>query len=45
VTLGSGAPAGARVAVRSLGRRTDFYSRRLQRTFPELVFGIVSRID
>lgn len=42
VTLGDGAPAGAPVKVRSMGRRTNFYSRRLGRTFDELVFGIVS---
>jgi hypothetical protein len=42
VTLGRGAGLGEQVAVRSMGRRTDFYSRRLQRTFPLLVFGIVS---
>jgi len=45
VTLGKGAPAGARVRVRSMGHRRHFYSRRLNRTFPDLVFGIVSRLD
>ncbi|WP_437521215.1 hypothetical protein WME79_28635 [Sorangium sp. So ce726] len=47
VTLGSGQPVGARVSVRSFGRRTEFTSRRLQRTFPVLVFGVVSpaRVD
>ncbi|WP_437293056.1 hypothetical protein [Sorangium sp. So ce426] len=42
VTLGGGQPVGARVSVRSFGRRTEFVSRRLQRTFPVLVFGVVS---
>lgn len=45
VTLGDGAPAGARVAVRSLGMRRDFYSRRLDRSFPELVFAMVRTVD
>ncbi|WP_437967141.1 hypothetical protein WMF04_47620 [Sorangium sp. So ce260] len=45
VTLGGGHPVGARVSLRSFGRRTDFASRRLQRTFPVLVFGVVSRAD
>jgi hypothetical protein len=45
VTLGRGAPRGASVRVRSLGQQQNFYSRRLQRTFPELVFGLVSRLD
>lgn len=45
VTLGKGEPAGARVKVRSMGRRTNFRSNRLQRTFDELVFGLVSRVD
>ena len=45
VTLGRAPPPGSRVRVRSFGRRSDFYSARLQRTFPELVFGTVSRID
>lgn len=43
VTMGQGAPPGAHIVLRSMGHSTDFYSRRLQRTFPELVFGIVSR--
>jgi hypothetical protein len=42
VTLGSGAPPGSPVRVRSFGRQLNFHSRRLQRTFPELVFGLVS---
>lgn len=41
VTLGRGAPPGSDVRVRSLGRQSNFYSRRLQRTFPELAFGFV----
>lgn len=45
VTMGRAPPTGSRVQVRSFGHRRDFYSARLQRTFPELVFGIVSRID
>ncbi|KYF82009.1 hypothetical protein [Sorangium sp. So ce388] len=45
VTLGDAPPPGTPVQVRSMGRRTDFHSRRLERTFPELVFGIVSRAD
>jgi hypothetical protein len=42
VTLGSGAKVGDRVAVKSYGRQTDFVSGRLHRTFPDLVFGVVS---
>src|SRR5205085_2845312 len=45
VTLGSGAAVGARVSVRSMGHRTAFYSRRLERTFDELRFGIVTRLE
>jgi hypothetical protein len=45
VTLGRGKAVGARVSVRSVGHRAQFYSPRLQRTFPELVFGIVSPAD
>jgi hypothetical protein len=45
VTLGRGHELGAQVKVRSMGRGKNFHSRRLQRTFPELVFGIVSRDD
>jgi hypothetical protein len=45
VTLGQGAPPGTRVRVRSFGRRKEFYSPRLKRTFPELVFGMVSQLD
>jgi hypothetical protein len=43
VTLGPGAKVGDRVLVKSFGRQTDFVSGRLHRTFPELVFGVVSR--
>ncbi|WP_437774782.1 hypothetical protein [Sorangium sp. So ce1097] len=45
VTLGDAPPPGTPVEVRSMGRRTNFHSRRLERTFPELVFGIVSRTE
>ncbi|AKT38619.1 hypothetical protein [Chondromyces crocatus] len=45
VSLGAGHPTGTPVKLRSMGRRTDFRSNRLQRTFPELLFGIVSRRD
>lgn len=44
VTLGRGEALGSQVKVRSFGHRRDFYSRRLDRTFPELTFGIVSTI-
>ena len=40
-TMGDGAPLGARVQIENMGTRTDFFSRRLDRTFPELVFGVV----
>jgi hypothetical protein len=43
VTMGPGAGVGDRVVVKSFGRQTDFVSRRLRRTFPDLVFGVVSR--
>jgi hypothetical protein len=43
VTMGRGADVGERVQVRSFGRRVSFFSRRLQRTFPELVFGLVTK--
>jgi hypothetical protein len=45
VTLGKGEPVGTRVRSRSFGHRTDFFSRRLQRTFPVLAFGFVSQLD
>lgn len=45
VTMGNGAPPGTRVKVRSMGHSENFYSRRLDRTFSLLVFGIVSRLD
>jgi hypothetical protein len=45
VALGGGERPGTRVKVRSMGRRTNFRSNRLDRTFPALVFGIVSRLD
>src|SRR5262245_11719018 len=40
-TMGEGRAIGTRVAVRNMGTRTDFHSRRLDRTFSELVFGVV----
>ncbi|MDB4985019.1 MAG: hypothetical protein JWN04_197 [Myxococcaceae bacterium] len=45
VTLGRGQPLGSEVRVRTLGTKSDFYSRRLERSFAELRFGIVSRVD
>ncbi|WP_437677763.1 hypothetical protein [Sorangium sp. So ce131] len=45
VTIGDAPPPGTRVKVRSMGRRTSFHSRRLDRTFPALVFGLISRAD
>ncbi|MET0343866.1 MAG: hypothetical protein ABW252_22825 [Polyangiales bacterium] len=45
VALGAGAPPGTRVRVRSLGHQSDFHSARLDRTFTDLTFGIVSRLD
>jgi hypothetical protein len=42
VTVGPGAKVGERVDVRSFGRQKSFVSARLHRTFPELVFGLVS---
>jgi hypothetical protein len=45
VTLGRGAPEGAQVAVRSVGSSPHFYSRRLRRTFDDLLFGFVSPLD
>lgn len=41
VTLRRGLEPGARVEVDNIGSRHDFYSRRLDRSFPELVFGVV----
>lgn len=43
VVLGAGAAPGESVRVRSLGRKTNFHSPRLGRSFPELVFGVVTR--
>lgn len=43
-TNGQGAPAGSVVEVKSWGVRTDFYSRRLERSFPELEFGSVEPV-
>ncbi|WP_437964189.1 hypothetical protein WMF04_31315 [Sorangium sp. So ce260] len=45
VTVGDAPPPGTPVQVRSMGRKTNFHSSRLSRTFPELVFGVVSRAD
>jgi hypothetical protein len=45
VTMGRGEPKGTEVRVRSLGFSPSFYSKRLQRAFPNLVFGIVDSID
>lgn len=45
VSLGKGVPPGARVSVRRLGHHTGFYSRRLGRTFEQLHFGIVTRLQ
>jgi hypothetical protein len=41
VTMRRDVGAGDRVCVDSLGSRQDFYSRRLDRRFAELVFGVV----
>jgi hypothetical protein len=40
-TTGSDAELGTRVRVQSMGVRHDFHSRRLDRSFDELVFGVV----
>ena len=41
-TMGEGEPRGTRVRVRSMAVKQDFRSRRLDRTFEHLVFGMVS---
>jgi hypothetical protein len=41
VTLGGGEPTGSQVEVRAFGVRHGFRSKRLDRTFDHLVFGIV----
>lgn len=41
VTLGDGEAVGTAVTVKSFGIRREFRSRRLERTFDELRFGIV----
>jgi hypothetical protein len=41
VTMRRDVGAGDRVRVDNLGSRQDFYSRRLDRRFAELVFGVV----
>jgi hypothetical protein len=43
-TTGAGVPVGSAVSVDSFGTRKDFYSRRLDRSFPELEFASV-RLD
>ena len=43
VTIGGGHPAGTKVTARSFARRQDFHSRRLDRTFAELLFGILTQ--
>ncbi len=45
VTMGRGEREGTTVSVRSLGFSPRFYSKRLQREFPNLVFGLVDSID
>ncbi|HEY6879925.1 MAG TPA: hypothetical protein VI299_17990 [Polyangiales bacterium] len=45
VTTGRGAAEGAQVRVQSLGYSPSFYSKRLQRAFPNLVFGVVHAMD
>ena len=45
VTLGSGEQVGSTVNVKSFGFRYGFRSRRLDRTFDELRFGIVHPAD
>jgi hypothetical protein len=45
VTLGAGPEPGTPVRVRSMGTRSDFRSKRLERTFDTLVFGIVSSLE
>jgi hypothetical protein len=44
-TTGSTAEPGTPVHVQSMGMRHDFHSRRLSRTFDELVFGVVSTVN
>ncbi len=39
VTMGSAPALDARVAVKGMGERHDFHSRRLDRTFDHLIFG------
>jgi len=45
VTMGGGPREGAHVAVRSFGVSPRFYSKRLRREFPNLVFGMVDPHD
>lgn len=44
VTMRRDVGPGDRVRVDSLGSRHDFYSRRLDRRFAELVFGVVEKL-
>ena len=43
-TTGKGVPEGSPVTVRSYGTRKDFYSRRLDRTFAEIEFGMIEPV-
>ncbi|HET6584255.1 MAG TPA: hypothetical protein VFG69_12420 [Nannocystaceae bacterium] len=43
-TTGAGVPEGSPVSVRSYGTRKDFYSRRLDRSFAELEFGMIEAV-
>jgi hypothetical protein len=45
VTMGRGESEGTEVSVRKLGFSPRFFSKRLQREFPDLVFGIVDALD
>jgi hypothetical protein len=38
VVMGAAPPVGAAISARSMGKRADFHSARLQRTFAELHF-------
>jgi hypothetical protein len=45
VTLGSSVEVGDRVSVRTIGTKRNFRSRRLGRTFDELLFAVVRPLD
>lgn len=45
VTMKRRFSAGARVEVKNMGTRRDFHSKRLGRTFEELVFGVVRPVS